>query len=114
MAITHFIAGAHKCLINEFPYTRAGPFERFMRWQRTHAPGLAAMDDDLQKAIGKVETKELKRDAQEATQHQRPPPKLLRRWFVEGPSNRLAGGYVMTNFELFELILSLSENPIIF
>lgn len=79
MAITHFIAGAHKCLINEFPYTRAGPFERFMRWQRTHAPGLAAMDDDLQKAIGKVETKELKRDAQEATQHQRPPPKLLRR-----------------------------------
>lgn len=26
MAISHFIVGAHKCLINEFPNTRAGPF----------------------------------------------------------------------------------------
>jgi hypothetical protein len=32
MALTHFIAGAHKCLINEFPYTRADPFEMFLRW----------------------------------------------------------------------------------
>lgn len=32
IAITHFIAGAHKCLVNEFPYTRVGPFERFLRW----------------------------------------------------------------------------------
>ena len=31
MAITHFIVGVHKCLINEFPNTRAGPFERFLR-----------------------------------------------------------------------------------
>lgn len=31
MAITHFIAGAHKCLINEFPNTKAGPFEQFLR-----------------------------------------------------------------------------------
>lgn len=31
MAITHFIAGAHECLISEFPNTQAGPFERFLR-----------------------------------------------------------------------------------
>jgi hypothetical protein len=29
--ITHFIAGAHKCLINEFPHTRGGHFEQFLR-----------------------------------------------------------------------------------
>lgn len=28
MAITHFITGAHKCLINEYSNTRVGPFER--------------------------------------------------------------------------------------
>lgn len=78
MALTHFIAGAHKCLINEFPYTRAGPFERFLRWQRLHAPELVARDEDLQKAIEKSENRELKREAEEAAQHQRPPPKLLR------------------------------------
>ena len=79
MAITHFIAGAHKCLINEFPYTRAGPFERFLRWQRLNAPELVARDEDLQKAIEKMETRELKRAAEENAQHNRPPPKLLRR-----------------------------------
>lgn len=79
MALTHFIAGAHKCLINEFPYTRAGPFERFLRWQRTHAPELVAQDEDLFKAVEKMETRELKRAAEDAVQHNRPAPKLLKR-----------------------------------
>ena len=79
MAITHFIAGAHKCLINEFPNTRAGPFERFLRWQRLHAPELVARDEDVQKALEKVETRELKRGAAEAAHWGGPPPKLLRK-----------------------------------
>lgn len=65
MAITHFIAGAHKCLINEFLNTRAGPLERFLRWQRTNALELVARDEDLQKAIEKVGHRELKRSAEE-------------------------------------------------
>ena len=48
MAITHFIACAHKCLIKEFPYTRAWLFERFLRWQRTNAPELVAKEENLQ------------------------------------------------------------------
>ena len=79
MAISHFIAGAHKCLINEFPNTRAGPFERFLRWQRLHAPELVARDEDVQKALEKVETRELKRGAAEAAHWGGPPPKLLRK-----------------------------------
>ena len=79
MALTHFISGAHKCLINEFPYTRAGPFERFLRWQRTNAPELVARDEDLLKAVEKMETRELKRAANEAAQHNLPAPKLLKR-----------------------------------
>ena len=31
MAVTHFIEGVHTSLINEFPFTRAGPFERFLK-----------------------------------------------------------------------------------
>lgn len=53
MAISHFNAGAHKCLINEFPHTRADPFERFLRWQRTNAFVLVARDVDLQRVIKK-------------------------------------------------------------
>lgn len=76
MAITHFIAATHKCLINEFPYTRAGSFESFLRWQRANALALVVLDEDLQHSIKKMETRELKRAAEEATQHQRPPPKI--------------------------------------
>ena len=61
MAITHFIAGAHKCLINEFPHTRAGPFERFLKWQRLHAPEFVEKDDDLRKAVDKMEIRDNKR-----------------------------------------------------
>ena len=86
MAINHFIAGAHKCLINEFPNTRAGPFERFLRWQRLHAPELVARDEDMQKALEKVETRELKRGAAEAAQWGGPPPKLLRKSVAGGPA----------------------------
>jgi len=78
MAITHFIIGTHKCSINEFPNTRAGPFERFLRWQRLNAPELVAKDEDLQKAIEKVETRELKRGAKDAAHWGGPSPKLLR------------------------------------
>ena len=79
MTLTHFIAGAHKCLINKFPYTMAGPFERFLRWQRLNDPELVARDEDLQKAIAKAGNRELKRDAEETTRHNLPPPKLLKR-----------------------------------
>lgn len=61
MAITHFIAGAHKCLINKFPNTRAGPFERFLKWQRLHAPEFVEKDDDLRKAVDKMEIRDNKR-----------------------------------------------------
>ena len=78
IAITHFITGAHKCLINKFPNTRVGPFERFLRWQRLNAPELVAKDEDLQKAIEKTETREPKRGAKDATHWDGPPPKLPR------------------------------------
>ena len=47
MAISHFIAGAHKCLIDEFPHTRADPYERILRWQKMNAYELVAKDEDL-------------------------------------------------------------------
>ena len=39
MAITHFITGAHQCLINEFPNTRVGPFEQFLEVAEDKCPG---------------------------------------------------------------------------
>lgn len=59
--------------------TRVGPFERFLRWQQTNAPKLVTRDEDLLKAVEKMETRELKRAAKEAAQHNLPPPKLLKR-----------------------------------
>ena len=61
MAITHFIEGVHTSLINEFPYTRAGLFDRFLRWQRQHNPQGVAQDEDLQRAIIRMEGKDLKK-----------------------------------------------------
>ena len=78
MALTHIIAGAHKYLINEFVYTRVGPFERFLRWQRTNARKLVARDKNLLKAVEKMETRELKRAAEEVANHNPPLPKLLK------------------------------------
>lgn len=72
MAINHFIAGAHKCLINEFPNTRAGPFERFLRWQRLNASELVARDADLQKTIEKMEMRGLKHADEEGAEIQGP------------------------------------------
>lgn len=60
MAITHFIEGVHTSLINEFPYTRASPFERFYRWQNTHNPEGVARDEDLSRAIARLEAREAK------------------------------------------------------
>lgn len=51
MAITHFIKGVHTSLINEFPYTRASLFDRFLQWQRQHNPQGVAQYEDLQRAI---------------------------------------------------------------
>lgn len=79
MALIHFIAGAHKCLINEFPYIRAGFFERFLRWQRTNAPEVVARDEDILKAMEKMEIQELKRAVNGAAEHNLPPLKLLKR-----------------------------------
>ena len=79
MAMTHFIAGAHKCLINEFPHTRAGPFERFLRWQRLNAPELVEKDDDLRRAIEKMEIRDNKRAAEASSYYQGPPSKQYRR-----------------------------------
>ena len=58
MAITHFIEGVHSSLINEFPFTRCGPFERFLKWQRRNNPQAVADDEDLQRAILRLEAKE--------------------------------------------------------
>jgi hypothetical protein len=51
MTMTHFIEGAHPSLINEFPFTRVGPFERFLKWQRVNNPHVVAQDEDLQKTL---------------------------------------------------------------
>jgi hypothetical protein len=51
MAITHFIEGVHPSLINEFPFMRAGLFERFLRWQRKNNLQAVAEDEDLRRAI---------------------------------------------------------------
>lgn len=69
MSITHFITGAHKSLINEFPNTRVGPFDRFLRWQRLNAPDLVARDEDLQRTLDKLDITDAKRRA-EAAGHQ--------------------------------------------
>jgi hypothetical protein len=58
MAITHFIEGVHISLINEFPFTRAGPLERFLKWQRRNNPKAVADDEDLQRAVLRLEAKE--------------------------------------------------------
>ena len=80
MSITHFIFGAHKCLINEFPNMRARHLETFVRWQWNNAPKLVARDENLQqKTTKKMETQDLKRGAKEATYRQGPSLKLLQR-----------------------------------
>ena len=38
----HFVMGANSSLINEFPFTQVGPFERFMKWQRKNNPHMVA------------------------------------------------------------------------
>ena len=58
MAITHFIEGVHSSFINEFPYTRVGPFERYLKWQRTNNPHFVAQDEDLQRALLVLQAKE--------------------------------------------------------
>jgi hypothetical protein len=49
----HFVMGANSSLINEFPFTQVGPFERFMKWQRKNNPHMVAQDEDLQRVIVK-------------------------------------------------------------
>jgi hypothetical protein len=68
MAITHFIAGAHRCLINEFPHTRARPFDKFLRWQHLNAPTVVAQDEDLQRAMDKLKIRDRKRTAEGTSQ----------------------------------------------
>lgn len=58
--ITHFIKGVHTNLIIEFPCTRAGPSERSLRWQRQHNPQGVAQYEDLQRAITRMDRKDLK------------------------------------------------------
>lgn len=101
MAITHFIAGAQKCLINEFPNTRARPFERFLRWQRTNALELVARDKDLLKAIAKMETREFKRTAEKAAHHNTSPSKLLKIWSCWGTNNNFSRGLCRRIFLFF-------------
>ena len=60
MALTHFIEEIHTSLINEFIFTRAGPFEHFLKWQRMNNPQAIAQDEDLQRAIMQLEAKELR------------------------------------------------------
>jgi hypothetical protein len=58
--MTHFIEGVHPSLINEFPCTRAGPFERFLNWQRQNNPEGVAQDEDLQRALLRLDGKDAK------------------------------------------------------
>lgn len=58
MAMIHFIEGVHTSLINKFPFTRAEPFERFLKWQRRNNPQAIAQDEDLQRAILQMEAKD--------------------------------------------------------
>lgn len=60
MAITHFIAGVHTNLINEFPFTRTGSFVRFLKWQRINHPQVVAQDEDLEQAIAQLNVREAK------------------------------------------------------
>ena len=60
MALTHFIEEIHTSLINEFIFTRADPFEHFLKWQRMNNPQAVAQDENLQRAIMQLETKELR------------------------------------------------------
>ena len=77
MAINYFIEGAHKCLIIEFLHMKARPFERFLRWQRTNALVLVALDEDLQCAIKKMEARELKHAENYTALAHKHPSKLL-------------------------------------
>ena len=61
MAITNFIEGVHTSLINEFPFTRVGPFERILKWQRKNNPQAMAQDEDLQRAIVKMDARKSQR-----------------------------------------------------
>jgi hypothetical protein len=79
MVITHFIAGAHRYLINEILHTMAGPFERFLRWQRLNAPEMVESDDDLHRAIEKLEICDNKRVADLTAHPPQPPHQPFRR-----------------------------------
>lgn len=57
MVVSHFIKGTHTSLINEFPFTQACPFKRFLKWQWKHNPQAVALDEDLQRAIICMEMK---------------------------------------------------------
>ncbi len=60
MALTHFIEGVHPSLINEFPFTRTGPFERFLKWQRVNNPHVVAQDEDMQRALLRLDAREIR------------------------------------------------------
>ena len=79
MATTHLIAGAHRCLINEFPHTKIQPFERFLRWQCLNALGLVELDYDLRRAIDEMKIHGNKHVVDMMSQPQRPPLKQFRR-----------------------------------
>lgn len=69
MAITHFIAGAQKSLIDELLYIWVGVFKRFLRWQRLNSPEVVSRDVDLHKTIKKIKTLELTQVAQDVAYH---------------------------------------------
>lgn len=56
-AMTHFIEGVHTSLDNEFLFTWAGPFERFLKWQRIKYPHAVAQGEDWQSAIARLDVK---------------------------------------------------------
>lgn len=58
MATTHFIEGVHISLIYKFPFTRTGPFERFLKWHRKNNPQSMTQKEDLQRAIVKMDGRE--------------------------------------------------------
>lgn len=103
MDITHFIVGAHMCLINEFPHMKAKPFECFLKWQCHNVPDFVEKNKNLHKAMEKMEFRDNKRAIEVPSSAPRPFLKQSRRQVVEGPTTRSMRGYVEPIFIRFLL-----------
>lgn len=96
------------CLINEFPNTRVGPFERIMRWQRLNAPELVAKDEDLQKAIEKSGNSGAETQSRGGNSMGWTSTKVAAKVSCWRANNGLSRGLCRTKFQTFLFIYGLS------